>query len=101
MIHPKKAAENSALMGSWQHSGLRYKIPRAHRKAWHRDRKQGLLGEQLDRSFGIPTHKSKRNSQANKLRNSPMGNSNQQNIETLTAKLFEPYIYENAKYKTQ
>jgi len=46
-IHPKKHAENSHLPHP-------QKFSNASKRRWHVARKNGCLGEQIDRRFGLP-----------------------------------------------
>lgn len=48
---PRKAAENASLLGAWKQPATSASIPVKNRRAWHKARREGRTGEQMDRAF--------------------------------------------------
>ncbi len=49
--HPKKAAENASLLGAWRQPSTNVCTPIQSRRAWHKARREGRLGEQVTHAF--------------------------------------------------
>lgn len=49
--HPRKSAENASLLGAWKQPATNASIPIKSRRAWHKARREGRLGEQITRRF--------------------------------------------------
>ncbi len=49
--YPRKSAENASLMGAWRQPALNVCTPIKSRRAWHKARREGRLGEQITRRF--------------------------------------------------
>ncbi len=49
--HPRKSAENASLMGAWRQPATNVSTPLKSRRAWHKARREGRLGEQVTRKF--------------------------------------------------
>lgn len=49
--YPTHSAENAELLGAWRQPATNVCIPLRSRRAWHKARRQGRLGEQIDRAF--------------------------------------------------
>ncbi len=49
--HPRKSAENASLLGAWRQPATNVCTPIKSRRAWHKARREGRLGEQVTRAF--------------------------------------------------
>lgn len=49
--YPRKSAENAHLLGAWKQPATSASTPLKSRRAWHKARREGRLGEQVTRRF--------------------------------------------------
>jgi hypothetical protein len=49
--YPRKSAENASLLGAWRQPATNVCTPLQSRRAWHKARREGRLGEQISRAF--------------------------------------------------
>ena len=49
--YPAKSAENASLLGAWRQPATNVCTPLRSRRAWHKARREGRLGEQMDMEF--------------------------------------------------
>lgn len=65
-VHPRKHAENSHLMPSMNP----HKYSNANKRQWHKSRRAGTLGEQVDRKYYAKYQSENKERDIKALRNS-------------------------------